>query len=50
LQYKNQYIAARDRALKYNDEKKIQLFQSLNDLDKSQYEVQKLKFKMKIRI
>lgn len=43
LEYKNQYIAARDRALKYKDQKKVQLYQSLNELDRSQYEVQKLK-------
>jgi hypothetical protein len=39
LQYKIN-ISQQEIALKYNDEKKIQLFQSLNDLDKSQYEVQ----------
>lgn len=43
LHYKNDYIAKNDRALKYGDQKKIQLFQSLNELDKSQYELQKLK-------
>jgi signal transduction histidine kinase len=43
LQYKNDYIAARDRGLKYKDQKKVQLFQSLNELDKTQFEVQKLK-------
>ena len=43
LQYKNDYIATKDRALKYSDQKKMQLFQSLNELDKSQYVVQKLK-------
>jgi signal transduction histidine kinase len=43
LQYKNDYIAARNRGLKSKDEKKVQLFQSLNELDKTQFEVQKLK-------
>jgi signal transduction histidine kinase len=43
LAYKNDYIAARDRGLKYKEQKKVQLFQSLNELDRSQYEVQKLK-------
>ncbi|MDG2431092.1 tetratricopeptide repeat-containing sensor histidine kinase [Flavobacterium sp.] len=43
LEYKNEYIAARDRALKYKDQKKVQLYQSLNELDRSQYELQKLK-------
>jgi hypothetical protein len=37
LQYKNQYIAARDRALKYNDEKNT----AVSKLFESQYEVHK---------
>ena len=43
LQYKSDYIKAKEKVLKSNDKKKIQLFQSLNELDKTQYEVQKLK-------
>lgn len=43
LQYKSQYIETKERGLKYSDQKKIQLFQSLNELDKTQFEVQKLK-------
>lgn len=43
LKYKSEYIATRDRGLKYSDQKKIQLFQSLNELDKTQFQVQKLK-------
>jgi signal transduction histidine kinase len=45
LQYKNEYVAVKERAAKYNDQKKIQLFQSLNDLEKSQFEIQRLKSK-----
>tara|TARA_R110000868_G_scaffold118180_1_gene313590 strand:- start:380 stop:2023 length:1644 start_codon:yes stop_codon:yes gene_type:complete len=43
LQYKSEYIKTKERGLKYSDQKKIQLFQSLNELDKTQFEVQKLK-------
>ena len=43
LQYKSEYIETKERGLKYSDQKKIQLFQSLNELDKTQFEVQKLK-------
>jgi two-component system sensor histidine kinase/response regulator len=43
FQYKNDYIAAMNRSMKYSNQKKTQLFQSLNELDKSQYELQRLK-------
>jgi signal transduction histidine kinase len=45
LQYKNEYVAVKERIAKYNDQKKIQLFQSLNDVEKSQFEIQQLKTK-----
>jgi signal transduction histidine kinase len=45
LQYKNEYVAVKERLAKYNDQKKIQLFQSLNDIEKSQFEIQQLKTK-----
>lgn len=45
LQLKNEYIVINERSFRNIDQKKIQLFQSLNELENSQFEINKLKLK-----
>lgn len=45
LQLKNEYIVINERSFKNIDQKKIQLFQSLNELENAQFEINKLKLK-----
>ncbi|WP_339659126.1 tetratricopeptide repeat-containing sensor histidine kinase [Flavobacterium frigidarium] len=45
LGFKNEYISIKDRALVYEEQKKMQLFQSINELERSQLEINNLKNK-----
>lgn len=45
LQYKNEYIAIRERILDNSNQKKMQVFQSITELEKSQFEINELTIK-----
>lgn len=45
LVFKNDYISIKNRALVYEEQKKMQLFQSINELERSQLEIINLKNK-----